>query len=312
MPCTHVHCPVCFLGSSAHYADVDGFAYFECAECGSLHIDPAVLARMDAGDEPLGKYADDYWEQEREGAIERANGLSICRSGEAILYCRRPVERFLDVGTGPGFLVHKLQELLGPAGGIIHGIEKYPPRYAVGCPNYHIGDIADLEGHFDAGVCIEVVEHLTPRMLESLALGLRHVSAEGSLWLFNTGMPDYVRHEDPGYLDPLRRGHVVSYSLKGIETIFAPLGFTVTALPGKNYAFIAEFEPKSMPDFNERIYRPIAENWSLLGKNGLFQQVAMESARASFYYDGYLERTAWALSLDEEVKLLNRRLAGLA
>ncbi len=98
-------------------------------------------------------------------------------------------------------------------------------------PNYHVGEIADMDGTFDAGVCIEVIEHLTPRMLSGIYLGLKKVSVEGSLWLFNTGMPEYVRHEDPGYLDPLGRGHVVSYSLKAAEAIFGPMGFATTALP---------------------------------------------------------------------------------
>lgn len=224
------------------------------------------------------------------------------------MYCRRPVTRFLDVGTGPGFLITRLQALLDPSGEIVHGIEKFQPHYMVQCPNYHVGEIADLDVTFDAGVCIEVIEHLTPMMLSGLARGLQKVSLEGSLWLFNTGMPDYVRHEDPGYLDPLGRGHVVSYSLKAIEAIFGPLGFTVTALPGKSYAFIAEYRQPSSPDFNERIYRPLHHNHELLKRSGLLYQGTFESARASYYFGEFLSRTAWAMSLDEQVRALGQQL----
>jgi hypothetical protein len=297
------------MGFSDHYADIDGFAYYECRYCRSLHIDPAVLQSMDAGEEPLGNYADDYWERERTAAIDRADGPSLSRSGEAILYCRRPVERFLDIGTGPGYLIERLQALLYPSGGLIHGVEKFPPHYMVDCPNYHIGDVGDLDTIFDAGVCIEVIEHLTPRMLSGLARGLQKVSAEGSLWLFNTGMPDYVRQEDPGYLDPLRRGHVLSYSLKAIEAIFGPLGFGVTALPGKSYAFIVEFGSSTATDFNERIYQPHPSNEALLKRNGLLYQATFEAARSSYYFGEFLSRTAWALSLDEQVRALSQQLS---
>lgn len=304
---TSTACPVCHSGRSALFTEVDGFAYYECSSCGSLHIDPGVLAEMDAGRHPLGGYADEYWEQERVATLERADGDSLCRAGEAILYCRRPVESFLDVGAGPGFLVQRLQALLDPEARIFHGVEKFPPAYAVECPNFHIGDVADLDGKFDAGVCIEVVEHLSPSMLRGLAGSLRRISRPGSLWLFNTGLPNYVKHEDPGYLDPLRRGHVVSYSIPALESIFAPLGLEVSPLPGKSYAFIVEFEPAETPDFNERIYRPLPGNRALLNRCGLLHQAAFESARASYYLDGYLARTQWALSLDRELQDLRRR-----
>jgi hypothetical protein len=149
-------------------------------------------------------------------------------------------------------------------------------------------------------------------MLAGLARGLQKISRENSLWLFNTGIPQYVRNQDPSYLDPHGRGHVVSYSIGAIEAIFGPLGFTVTALPGKSYAFIVELAPSGPPDFNERIYRPLPENRELLARNGLLHQATLESARASYYYGGYLERTTWAMSLKERVDALERELAALA
>lgn len=295
-------CPVCASGLSSHYADIDGFPYLECQACGSLHISTEVLASLDSGEAPLGRYADVYWQQERDAAFARANGVSLCRAGEAILYCRRPVTRFLDIGTGPGFLVEKLQELLDSQAEIFHGVEKYPPTYASKCRNLHIGEVGDLAGCFDAGACIEVIEHLTPAMLEKLIAGLAAISSPGSFWLFNTGMPDYVKKEDPAYLDPLKRGHIVSYSLAGLDRIFSRHGFAVRQLPGKSFAFCAEFLPAEPVDFDARIYRPLKENLSLLQRNHLLYQAAFESARSYFYQAGYFERTAWALSLAEQLK----------
>src|SRR5690606_40350718 len=107
-------CPVCLQGPAIPFADVDGHPYFECGACGSLYIDPAVLAAMDRGESTVGCYAREYWDQERKAAMERAHGIGLCLAGEAILYCRRPVERFLDVGAGAGELLRQLQQLLDP------------------------------------------------------------------------------------------------------------------------------------------------------------------------------------------------------
>lgn len=240
------------------------------------------MAAIDAG-KSTRVYDAQYWQEELRAARERAQGVSLVRAGEAILYARRPVRRFLDVGTGPGFLLDALAKLLPSHAGDFHGIELFPPKARSLSPNYHIGDVRDLDGVFDAGTCIEVAEHLTPRTLRTLAQGLVAVSAPGSLWLFNTGSPDYVLHEDPDYLDPLRRGHIVAYGLRGIRHIFEPFGFRVNAIPGKSYAWFAEFRPGQTPDFAERVYRPLAGNRALLEESGLLFQAAFESARASLY-----------------------------
>ncbi|TWI14257.1 class I SAM-dependent methyltransferase [Aerolutibacter ruishenii] len=302
---SNVACPVCEAGASAPYAVVDGYPYYLCGGCGSIHIAPEVIADMDAGVALVGEYASEYWEQERAGALERAAGASLCRAGEAILYCRRPVHRFLDVGAGPGFLLCKLQELLDTNGEVFHGVEKFPPPYAVHGTNFHVGSVDELEGTFDAGVCIEVVEHLTPKMLDDLVSGIARVSAPGSFWLFNTGMPEYVRNEDPAYLDPLRRGHIISYSLRAVSAIFARHGLRVGGLPGKSFAFCAEYQPSESPTFDERIYQPVAENEDLLRRNELFYYAAFETARSYLYFAEYQERTRWALSLQGALQAAN-------
>lgn len=299
---TSVQCPVCGNGRSDPYADIQGHRYFACGGCGSLHIDPAVIAMLDAGGSLVGDYTEEYWQQERVGAIERATGVSLCRAGEAILYCRRPVRRFLDVGAGPGFLLQELQRLLDPSAEIFHGVEKYPPPYAVACPNFHVGGIEMLEGRFDAGACIEVIEHLTPRMLDGMLAHLALVSEPGSLWLFNTGMPDYVRNEDPAYLDPGHRGHIISYSLAGLTPHFRAHGFRLSALPGRSFGFFVEYQPVESPGFDSRVYQPLPENVSLLQRHGLLYYAALETARSYHYQGEYLARTRWALSLQGELE----------
>lgn len=275
-------CPVCETGESSLHARIDGYDYFRCNACGSLHIDRAIVDAVDAG-ESTRVYNAQYWQEELRAARERAHGVSLVRAGEAILYTRRPVRQFLDVGTGPGFLLDTLSELLPSHANVFHGVELFPPEEHSANPNYYIGDVRDLNGTFDAGTCIEVVEHLTPRMLRNLARGLAAISATNSLWLFNTGSPEYVLHEDPGYLDPLHRGHIVAYGLRGIRRIFEPFGFRVSAIPGKSYAWFAEFQPTETLDFSERVYRPLGENRALLEESGLLHQAAFESARASLY-----------------------------
>lgn len=297
-------CPVCQQGVSAHYTDVDDVPYLRCNACRSIHVELPVLADMDAGRPRLRAYGSQYWEMELADARTRAKGVSPCRAGEAILYCRRPVRRFLDIGAGPGYLLEELLLLLDPDGEIFHAVEKFAPAEHFQHANYHHGSLADLEQKFDAGVCIEVVEHLTPTMLGELAASLARVSETDSYWLFNTGMDGYVEHEDPGYLDPYRRGHIVSYSVAGIRAIFEPHGFQVHALPGKSFAFAAEYQPSASPPYDQRIYHPLEENLALLNRHPLLYNAAFESARSYYYAAGYLERTNWALGLGAELKSL--------
>lgn len=296
-----VPCPVCMVGTGAHFSQVDGKDFYSCMACGSIYIDPEILTLLDAGGSLVGDYTETYWEQERVGATERAQGMSLCRAGEAILYCRRPITRFLDVGAGPGFLVRELQALIDPDASIFHGVEKYPPPYSADCRNLHIGDIGGLDGTFDAGVCIEVIEHLTPAMLDGLLEGLARVSVPGSLWLFNTGMPEYVRREDPAYLDPMNRGHIISYSLRGLRPYFARNGFVIREIPGRSFGFFAERLPCEDIEFESRFCQPLPENLTLLQRHGLLYHAALETARSYFYYAGYLQRTQWALSLQDRL-----------
>jgi len=220
-----------------------------------------VLAQIDR-DEFVRTYDQTYWVAEDESARERSFGPAIARVAELFLYARKPITRFIDIASGPGYLLDALSLYLPSSKGLFWGVERFPPSTYTSHPNYRIGSLEDLEGTFDAGVCIEVIEHLTPNMLRSLAVAMATKSTPDSIFLVNTGMPPYVRNEDPGYLDPLVRGHIVSYGLRGVEHIFKPLGFDVIPLPGKDWAFLLEFLPtKRTPGTaTDRIWTPHPSN----------------------------------------------------
>jgi len=287
---------------------VDGYAFYSCAECESLFIEPEVLVAMDCGESPR-EYDEHYWRKELAAARARSRGDGLVRAGEAILYARRQVRRFLDVGAGPGYLLDEMAAAFPDQAGLFHAVELFPPEDRSRHPNYVVGDIASLAGTFDAGVCIEVIEHLTPRMLAGLIEALALVSTPDSLWLFNTGMPDYVRGQDPDYLDPRIRGHVVSYGLPALHKLFGSHGFRVSGLPGKSFAFVAEYRPsnEAIP-FDQRFYAPVPENLHLLRASPLLYLAAFEAARSYYYQDESRRRAQWALSLDAQLQVLRTRL----
>ncbi|GLQ95669.1 hypothetical protein GCM10007863_00870 [Dyella mobilis] len=254
---------------------------------------------MDNGESPR-NYDHEYWDEEIKSARQRSVRDGLVRAGEVVLYARREVHRFLDVGAGPGFLLDSLANTFPGHSDTFHAVELFPPHEHSKHPNYVVGDAGTLPGKFDAGVCIEVIEHLTPRMLQGLIKSLAAISAPDSTWLFNTGMPSYVRHEDPGYLDPRGRGHVVSYGLKGLRKMFSESNFEVIALPGKSFAFLAEYSPSTSPETftADRFYKPLPYNKALLEESGLLYIAAFESARSYYFQDESAQRAKWALSLD--------------
>jgi hypothetical protein len=205
-----MRCAVCDAGAALPYRSVDGVEYFRCAACGSLFAHPDFLARVEAGG--ASSYAEDYWRNELGAARERCFGPAVLRVAETIAYCRVPIRGFIDIGAGTGWLLDALEVLLPEVIDRFHAVELYPPPlpYRTANANYVVGLLGDLHRSFDAGVCIEVIEHLTPATLRALVAQLAAVSHRGSLYLFNSGQPDFVEREDPGYLDPHGRGHVVS------------------------------------------------------------------------------------------------------
>jgi hypothetical protein len=302
---------VCEAGESAFFRSIEGYDYLQCGNCGSLHIDNATLHEIDAG-KGTRIYDEAYWRTELIAAKERSLGVALVRAGEAILFARRPVRSFLDVGTGPGYLLDELVRQFPQHAQMFHGVELFPPEQHSHNANYHVGDVGSLGMKFDGGVCIEVIEHLTPAMLMSLVGGLACVSEPGALWLFNTGMPEVVLQHDPEYLDPRHRGHIVSYSLAGLKRLFEPHGFRLSPVPGKNYLFIAEYLARDAGiDFEQRIRKPLRENETLLEDAGLIHQAALESTRNSLCEEHLHGRTQWALSLQAELERACRLFSDL-
>jgi hypothetical protein len=253
---------------------------------------PDFLARVEAG--AASSYAEEYWGSELGPARERCFGAAVLRVAETIAYCRVPIRAFIDIGAGTGWLLDALALLLPEATDRFHAVELYPPppEHRTSHPNYVIGTLNSLETSFDAGVCIEVIEHLTPMTLRALVAQLAGRSHPGSLYLFNSGQPTFVEQEDPTYLDPHRRGHVVSYSVAGAASIFNPAGFNVIALPGRYWAFLAEFgplQPVGEDALISRLWHPVPENEAMLhgARFGpLMRSAGIDTARA------YLPRVA--------------------
>ena len=277
-----MRCAVCEADGARRYRDVDDVAYFRCCACGSLFADPAFLA---AG---AVVYGEDYWNSEVSAARERCFGPAVLRVAETIAYCRIPIHAFIDIGAGTGWLLDALDVLLPEVIDRFHAVELCPPPvpHRTIHRNYVIGTLGDMPRTFDAGVCIEVIEHLAPATLRGLAAQLAAVSRPGSLYLFNSGQPDFVEREDPAYLDPHGRGHIVSYSLEGAARIFAPVGFNVIELPGRAWAFLAEFGPRQSLDTEAlmtRLWHPVPENIAMLRSarfGELIRAAGIEAARA--------------------------------
>jgi hypothetical protein len=282
-----MRCPIC-QGEAAHHREVDGVAYFKCLTCGSLFVHPDFMAAVDSGD--VGNYRVAYWEHELPAARERSFGAGVIRMAETLRMARTPVRRALDIGSGPGFLLDALAELVPSLAERTHGVELFPPppHQRTQSPNFHVGSVGDLEGSFDAGVCIEVIEHLTPTVVTKLLGQLAAKSSPGALYFFNSSQPSFIETTDPGYLDPHNRGHVVSWSLAGARVLFEPAGFNVIALPGRDWAFLAEFGPPRRVEADmlaEWLGRPVPENIELIRKDrfgSLFETIGLESARCYF------------------------------
>lgn len=270
-----MQCGVCGAEASV-FTVIDQFEYGDCTACGSLAVDARVIAEIDGG-KALRSYDTDYWRSELAAARERAYGAGLARVAEAVLYTSRPIEKFIDIGCGPGYLLDALAAYL-PARSLFYGVERFPPPDHTRHQNYRVGGLSDLDFMCDSGVCIEVLEHLTPRMAEHLASDLAARSRPGALYLFNTGMPQFVKSEDPGYLDPVGRGHIVSWGEAALRNLFEPLGFRVHR--ARSWAFAVEFQPFDDRALADRIWN--SPNASMLRDpvmGDLMFLVGRESAR---------------------------------
>lgn len=280
----HAPCPLCAAAAGLH-ARIAGVGYYECGACDFIFAEPALLQRLDAGETLLPSTA--AHGEDEQSARHRAYGSSLARVAEAVVYCTIPVHRFVDIGTGSGYLLDALSTYLPSHRHRFYGVEKCPPPPGERSAheNYFCGDLRQLGLSFECGTCIEVLEHLTPRMAADLADAMAAASGPGSLFLFATGLTDYVRDEDPEYLDPYRRGHITCWSVTAAKAIFEPKGFVVQALPGKTWAFLVERPRGTAPclPVRRRLWHILEHNRELLTDPAMGEVLfllGLESARA--------------------------------
>lgn len=285
---TKQQCPCCQSLLTEELLQVSQFNYFQCNNCSTLFIDPKVIEQIDQG-MGLIEYTESYWQNEVHSALERAYSVALARMAELLHYSRIPVTHFLDLGTGPGYFLDAVTAYLPEHHHVFYGVEKFPPPaiHRTQSKNYFIGDLRELPFRVDAGLCMEVIEHLTPRMLAKLLDDLAAISTEQAIYIFNSGQPSYVLHEDMNYLDPIVRGHILSYSLDAVKRIAQPHGFTLFPLVGKTWAFVLEYhscQTASTPkQFQQRIWNALPENLALLQDSRMgsaLRLLGLETARA--------------------------------
>ncbi|MES1222593.1 MAG: class I SAM-dependent methyltransferase [Bacteroidota bacterium] len=279
-------CPVCNSEGALLFRQVYKYSYYECNSCEVIFLEPEILAKIDRG-ESLVDYNGSYWTEELFSARQRSWGSALARVAELFLYARIPIKKFVDIGSGPGYLLDALAYQLPSSSDIFYANELFPPaaEYCTKSKNYLKGSLLDLDFSFDAGCCIEVIEHLTPAMVKQLFHDLAIKSAENRIYVFNTGLSQYVKNEDINYLDPILRGHIVSWSVKGLQCLVEDSGFRILPIPGKTWAMIAEFKPTHQFDgtLQDRIWQAVPENVNVLKdiKTGdLLYILGIETARA--------------------------------
>jgi len=286
---TDLGCPACLSNDRdiiKKYRVIDGCQYYECYRCYSIYADSKRLFSDKINDE---FYDDKYWKSETSAAKERSFGSSINRAAEVFFYARQPINRFLDIGSGPRYLLDALSTLMPKYRSMFYGVELYPPpkEFRSSHENYIHCDIKNLNMKFDAGVCIEVIEHLNPTQLRELAKNLKEISNPNAIYYFNSGQPKFVKNECPDYLDPYIRGHIISYSIDALKIIFNEFGFTVIPLPGRDWGFLVELceELNARNGIDEllmRLWTAHPQNLDKLKNNGfgeLMYCAGLESAR---------------------------------
>jgi hypothetical protein len=266
----HNECPSCQSGHIENLREVEGYRYYICRTCRFIFIHPAILEKIDMG-RTIREYNPDYWQMELSAAKERSYSVALARIAEVIYYTKIPIKNFIDIGTGPGYVLDSLRLYLPSHTDRFHGVERFPPppEFRTNHKNYRIGNLGDLDLCFEAGMCMEVIEHLTPRMLRNLLEEISAKSKPGACFIFNSGLSDYVLNEDPAYLDPIRRGHIVSWSVEAVRAQCDGLDLTVLPIKGKTWAFIVErrdirLTANVTEDIRNRVWSALPENLEIL------------------------------------------------
>ena len=289
-------CPVCGGSGRLAYHAVAGekmpqYNYYKCEDCGTIYIQTDILDMMDCGHQLI-EYKEEYWKMEHDSAIDRCYGANLARLAEAIYYCQIPIHKCLDIGAGGGYLLDALLGYLPTKEDAFWAIEKYPPKeeWRTKSPHYIIGKYSALREHqFECGICVEVVEHLTPKMLVEIFSEVAKASVPGSLYLLNFGFASYVADEgQEQYLDPFVRGHIMSYSVRGLQALLEPLKFQVLPIRGKSWCIAIEYREETDvrfggEDITDRIWSALPENLALLEDpimGSALKVLGLESVRA--------------------------------
>jgi hypothetical protein len=301
-------CFICNSGFSSFFSKIDNISYFSCEECESIFADPNFIQNDYSKNIT---YNTDYWQTECASSRQRSFGSTLNRVAEVFLYSRHEIKNFIDIGSGPGYLLDALSIIMPKYSDTFHGIELFPPpeKHQSKHKNYKIGSLGSLDIKFDAGCCIEVIEHLPPETLRKLINDMALTSTSGALYYFNSAQPSFVKESDPSYLDPLGRGHICSYSLKALKKIFFDYGFTLIPLPNRDWGFLVEFGEHDDSSLNfetlmTRVWNPEVKNIEKLQNNGFgpfMYTVGVESARCYYESEMSKQRTNWALSLKKQL-----------
>ncbi len=309
-------CDVCARGDFKPFTVVSGVPYHRCDSCGSILADRNVLFENTA--RYTRKYDESYWSFEVQSSKDRSYGPAPIRVAEVFLLAGIPIERFIDISCGGGYLLDALSDLLPNTKDSFYGAEPFPPplEFRSKHKNFHVGFVDDFGLKFDGGTCIEVIEHLFPDVLRSVVERIAASSNPGALYYFNSEQPATVIEGSFTYLDPYDRGHIASYSVEGLKILFQEYGFKVHEFPGRGWGFFAEYastRPERETPF-DRLWTPLGQNLDSLRSSPfghLLHSAALDSIRCYLETATMLERTNWALRLDSELNQANQTLAQL-
>jgi hypothetical protein len=76
-----------------------------------------------------------------------------------------------------------------------------------------------------------------------------------------------VLNENPNYLDPVRRGHIMSWSVESVHALCTGFDLKVLPIVGKSWAFIIERPldyADAKEDVRDRMWYALPENLALL------------------------------------------------
>ena len=99
------NCPVCLSHTIKHFKVVDSIDYLECLDCESLFADFDQLNEITTR-----KYDSNYWDEELKTSRERSFGSSLARCAEVFALSQIEINKFVDIGTGPGYFLDAVSQ----------------------------------------------------------------------------------------------------------------------------------------------------------------------------------------------------------